>query len=90
MLDENKRTRQMFRDIKLASMRSSNAETFTVLVCYDHHLNTDCKRRLFNFGKCTAVLKKGFLSGLFSVAFKNGDQNYDVGPLCSINTFKED
>ena len=28
--------------------------------------------------------KEGILSGLFSAANQNGDQYYDIGPLCSI------
>ena len=34
-------------------MQSSNAEKVTVLGCRDYDLNTECKRRLFNYGKCT-------------------------------------
>ena len=40
-------------------IQSSNAEKVMVLGCYDHNLSTDHKRRLFNFGRCTAVKKKG-------------------------------
>ena len=39
---------------------------------------------LFNFHKGTEVLKEGIRSGLFSVAYQNGDQYCDVGPLCPI------
>ena len=34
-------------------IRSSNADKFTVLGCYDHNLNTDRKKQLFNYGKFT-------------------------------------
>ena len=40
-------------------MQSSNADKFTVLGCHDRNLNTDRKRRLFNFFKGTEVLKEG-------------------------------
>ena len=66
-------------------IRSSNAEKFTVVGCYDHNLNTDRKRRLLNFRKGTQVPKEGILVGLFSASNQNGDQHYDAGLLCSIH-----
>ena len=33
---------------------------------------------------CTEVVKEGIWFGLFPVAYKNDDQNYDAGPLCPI------
>ena len=39
--------------------QSSNADKFKVVGCYDHNLNTDRKRRLFNFGKGTQAPKEG-------------------------------
>ena len=53
--------------------------------CHDHDLNTDRKRRLFMFRKGTEVLNEVIRSGLLSAAYQNGDQHYDVGPLCSIS-----
>ena len=57
-------------------------KAFLGSLVYD--LNTDSKRRLFNFCKCTEVVKEGIISGLFSAAYPNGDHYYDVGPLCPI------
>ena len=62
----------------------SIAEKFTVAGCHDHYLNTDRKWWLFNFRKCTEVMKEGISSGLFSAAHYNGDQCYDIGPPCPI------
>ena len=70
-------------------MQSSNADKVKVVGCYDHNLNTDRKRRLFNFGKGTQVPKEGIGSGLFSASNQNGDRHYDVGPLCSIGLYRE-
>ena len=56
-----------------------------VLGCHNHYLNIDCKLRLFNLRKYTEVLKEEIWSGLFSAAYQNGDQYYDVGsalPYC--------
>ena len=53
----------------------------TVLGCHDRDLNTDRKRRFFNFRKGTEVTKKGISSGLFSAAYKNGDQYYTPSDL---------
>ena len=67
-------------------MRSSTGEKFTVLGCYGHNLNTDRTQTatFFNYFKCTYVLKKEIWFGLFSAAYQNGDQYYDVGQLCPI------
>ena len=65
-------------------IRRRNAEKFTVLGCHGHDLNTDHKRRHFYFRKCTEIMKEGIWSGLFWAAYQNGDQYYDVGPLCPI------
>ena len=62
-------------------LRSSNADKFTLAGCYDHYRNTDRKRRLFNFGKCTKVLTKGIVYDLF-LAYQHSGQYYGVGPIC--------
>ena len=41
-------------------MQSSNADKFKVVGWYDHNLNTDRKRRLFNFGKAHKSRRKEF------------------------------
>ena len=65
--------------------RSSNVDKFKVVGCHGHNLNTDRKRRFFKLRKgIEQVLKEGIRSGLLSMPYKNGDQHYDVGPLCSI------
>ena len=51
---------------------------------YDHEQNTDRKRRFLNFRKGTEILKERIWSGLFSASSQNGNQYYDVGPLCPI------
>ena len=66
--------------------QSSNAEKCTVLGCHAHSpdLNNDRKRLFFYFRWGTEVLKEGIWSGLFSAAYQNDDQYYDIGPLCHI------
>ena len=43
----------------------------------------------FNFRKGTQVLKEGICSGLFSAAYQNSDQYYDIGPLWPIELTSE-
>ena len=49
---------------------------------HDHDPNTDNKRQLSNLRKGTEVMKEGIWPGFFPAAYQNGDQFYDIGPLC--------
>ena len=65
-------------------IQSSVADKFKVVGCHGHNLNTDHKRRHFKFRKGIEVVKLRIWSDLLSAAYQNGDQHYDVGPLCLI------
>ena len=68
----------------LCPCKVGNAEKCSALGCHDHDINTDSKRRIFNFRK-----KHRSPEGRNLIRFVFSDiskwlQYYDVGPLCPI------
>ena len=65
-------------------IQGSIADKFKVVGCHGYNVNTVRKRPIFKFRKAIEVLKEGIWSGLLSAPYQNGDQHYDIGPLCLI------